>query len=184
MGIRAEMYGPATTKENKKIGLEFRDITRDLVLLKSILSKAAKSVSEFSWEKVSKLKYFGTQSDRSISIHKNRSLIELESFLGKEFALYFDKITPSLQLALTKYEYGKYIDYRRGELFLPTKDQATRIVEARKYFIEELIKIKQNLIDMKNRGESFEKEDVDLAIKMTLSEWAKMARASELFGRY
>lgn len=179
MGIRGDLYGKSPIENHTKIGLELRDTTRKLDILGDHMRKITTTVQEFKWES---LPNEVTRSNMPI-VRVNEDMIDndLKGIVSDPFLnrLKSDVVTASI--ALNRFEEGRYFDYQRGTFRELTSEDKKQIVEARKYFIDEMGKIDRELIEMKRKGESFEKEDVEMAVQMTLSEWAKMARVSRFY---
>jgi hypothetical protein len=49
-GLRATLYGPASSKSHVKLGIELRDTTRDLAKLDRTMSELTNSLSSKIWE--------------------------------------------------------------------------------------------------------------------------------------
>ncbi|WP_412473597.1 hypothetical protein [Halobacteriovorax sp. YZS-1-1] len=179
MGIRGDLYGKSPVSKHKKVGLELRDTTRKLDILSDHMKKVTATVQDFKWESLP------TEVTRKNmpALRVNQDLIgrDLAGKVSDSFldTLKNDVITASI--ALNRFEEGRYFDYQRGTFRELTSEDKKQIVEARQYFIDEMGKIDRELIEMKRKGESFEKEDVEMAVQMTLSEWAKMARVSRFY---
>ena len=184
MGVRAKLYGEASSKNFVKIGLEVRDAVRNLIVLQRSLEHISQTVSTYKWEIFEEKMYLGQSYDRSLSVIAGTVPKESLSPLDVKTWNKFYELVPTLKFALISYETGRYLNYHTGELFDPTIEQVNRIIKARHYLVEELIKIKKNIEDLQKRKESFESEDVEMAIKMTLTEWAKIAKVSELFEKF
>lgn len=184
MSLRRHLYGDASSSENIKIGLELRDVTRDIGILENLLNQLSRTISNYSWEKFDGKNYFNQSFSRSLSLFENKIHSDfLEQFDSKSMH-YFTNLVPTLKFVFIPFESGMYLNYESGKLFKPSSEQVTRIIEARKFFIKELKNIQRNIENLNKTQESFEPEDVEMAVKMSLTEWAKLARVSELFERF
>ena len=179
MGIRGDIYGKSPIDNHKKVGLELRDSSRKPDVLKAHLNKVADTTQDFGWEKLPS--DMPVEDFARIRVSDEILRNDLKDVVTDPFLKRLEKDVPNAAIALNRFEEYKYFDYKKGKVKELSDSEKERVVKAREYFIEEMKKIDRNVIDMKKKGESFEKEDVEMAVQMTLSEWAKMARVSELF---
>ncbi len=179
MGIRGELYGPSSVPNNIKLGLELRDTTRNLDILSDNMKTITSSVQDYKWEK-----WNNSINRKDVTfVRPNFDLVDanLAAKVSPAFLQRIKKGDINATIPLQKFETGEYFDFNTGKKFTPSKEQQERIAKAREYYIEEMHKIEKDMHRMDEKGISYSKEDVDDAIKMTMSEWARMARVSELF---
>lgn len=181
MAVRGKIYGNSLAPNSKRVGLELRDISRDVDTFDQHMGKVSDAVADYRWENV---------PHSSI----DRKDIGFLRPTKQDFKKLLTRLTDNPKVAealssaeaygaipLTPFEKLSYIDYKTGKLIKPDAAKRKAIIEARKNYIREIEKTVRNLEDMIKKGDSFEPEDLQMTIQMDLTEWAKKARVSELF---
>src|SRR5690606_15074865 len=79
---------------------------------------------------------------------------------------------------LFEYENQKYFNYALGKFVEVAPETQKRIVEARKVFIEKLQGISKETKELQEKGVEVSQEELLEAVRMSLSEWAPLARIS------
>ena len=183
-GLRGgSMYGPAAFSGNVKIGIELRDTTRDLNSLEMYLKKISGSISKSRWKEVSE-KTIEPSNRVRLTSGKVTSLKLLGDVIGKNMANYVYSLVDTAALPLTRFEDGEYFNYINGRFEQPTELQRLRIIQGRNQYSLTLKNLEIELKTLRARSEKFDEQDVAMAIKMSLAEWAKLARASELYQNF
>lgn len=180
MGIRGDIYGPGSTPGRRKIGLELRDVTRDLGRLQADIAAVTKAVQDRAWGK------FADQdpaSDRGLSTDRGEAIRRLGRAVSPESAKLFRDVVETAALPLEEFETGLYVNLSTGRLEGVSPEASARIVAAREKYMRELQSLEKELRSFRERGEAVEPMEIEIALKMTLAEWASAARVSELFGR-
>lgn len=182
MGIRGDLYGDSPIKDHVKMGLELRDTTRKLDKLEANMKGVSEAVQDYRWEKWPA----DLRRDQVGFLRPQQSEFpsELMDSMSKELksALTGKDVGP--KIPLQKFEEGKFFDFKSASLKEVTSEQRERIQAAREFYYDEIAKLDKNVKDLKAKGESFEKEDLDMALKMVLTEWANKARVSELYAGF
>ena len=179
MGIRTEIYGNSPLNDHIKLGLELRDTTRNLDTLTNHMHKISDSVSGFRWENWD----LANKKEDFVFLRPDPKLIEdkLDSVLSKNFRRLLIDLDINTSIPLLDFENATYFNFKTQKMVPVTEEQKARFIKGREHFISELKNIEAELKRMSERKESYEKEDVKMALKMTLTEWARIARASELY---
>ncbi len=179
LGVRADIYGKSPIAGHKKLGLELRDSTRNLDTLNSHMKKISSTVGDYAWEKIPKKM---SSKDMSLLV-LNKKLIkdELGGHVSPGFLKRLQKKVITSGIPLNSYENGKYFDFSTGKMKALSDEQKMRVVKSREYFIDELKKIDIEIQGMIKKGEKFEDADIRMAVEMSMSEWAKMAKVSEFY---
>ncbi|MFA6177950.1 MAG: hypothetical protein WC694_03620 [Candidatus Paceibacterota bacterium] len=182
MGIRAHIYGNSPHENRTRIGLELRDSTRNIEKLENFMLSIKTSVKKYAWE------YWTDHLIRDNFTFLRPDLLLYEKHLKKVLSpKLYDLIVAgddNVSLVLQHFEEGVYFDFKKGVTLKPNAKERLRIMNARDIFISELKKIDTSLKTMDEKGESYYDIDVEYAIKSTITDWAKMARVSELFSNF
>lgn len=178
-GLRAKIYGKASSDDNVRVGIELRDTTRNLNLLDEYISHVGQGVSTRVWEKSD------PKTIRRIGLRltSNRKAAEksLEGIVSPRFATLFAKTDSAVSFGLHPYETQPVYDYITQAWVKVSEITARRIQEARKLYIKDLKDLEAELTALEAKGEHTESEIIQTAIRMSLSSWAKSAKAAELF---
>lgn len=180
MAIRGNIYGDSVTPNAKKVGLELRDLSRSIDAFDDHMGRISEAVSDYRWESIPASnidrKKIGYLSPRAKdfkkflkTLTKNRKIIKLLS-----------EAEPYGSIPLTHYEKLSYPDYKTGKLITPSDTKRQQIIEARQAYTEEIKKTIESVEKMLEKGDSFEKEDLQMAIQLDLTGWAKRAQVSDL----
>lgn len=181
MGLRGTIYGKSTTPGFTKVGLELRDTSRHVDILSDHMKRISDSVADFAWEKLP-VKQIEAEDDVTfILTSKSRSVELMSEYMDREVAEEMFEYDMESAIPFLKFESGKFLDYKNGTFKQASSEQIERIQQAREKFIQDIHSISKEINGYKQSGEEFAEEDVSMAIRMSLSEWAKKAKASELF---
>ncbi len=187
LGVRGGIYGDArVTDDNKKylkIGLEFRDATRDFRVLEQLLSETSKSVSEERWKKaginqnsVKLASYdFGVLDNKLKEILPPETINRLQG-LHRFYDYAF--------LPLLEFEKGEYWNYKTNRFDGVSLSKQEQIKAAREVYIKDLLDLIAEIKRMEDKNQTVTKEEIKLAIQMAQSDWAKKAKVSELYQNY
>ena len=183
VGLRGGLYGDSADRANYvKIGLEFRDATRDVNTWSKIIKGFKKSVTDHIWEKPISPAPAGKAEVRLTQTALPEELDDLERHgLSKQFARTLSTVDPTFTLPLKDYAGGVVRDFHTGTFRQADPKLAKRATEAKAEYLEELRKLEKNWNDLRDRGEWVRDEDLKMAVQWTMSDWAKKARVSELF---
>jgi hypothetical protein len=177
LGLRAQIYGNAIGKDNMRVGIELRDSSRDMNTWEKLVKQFHASAADKVWEKIpEEASYFLSP----VVLGEEKDLMRAAG-LNSNFIRFAAQIEKTMGIPLQKFEEAKMADFRTGGFRQADAATAKRIVQARERYLSELKKIEKNIHEIEARGEAVEAEDVVGAIRMTMSEWAKEARVSELF---
>jgi len=187
-GLRGTMYGTAHNPDHVRIGVELRDVTRNLDKLDAIVRTTSESLASRIWEKPKPPLPTG-KTELRLSTNPSKA----EGMLRKigtheDWVEFLAHIEPTLWLPLTNWETVVVYDYRTGKYRSPTPEQLLRLNKAKAQFIKGMRGLQEEILKYEKKGESMRtnkaKELVETAIRMDLSQWAKDARAHELFEGY
>ncbi len=70
---------------------------------------------------------------------------------------------------------------RTGRFSTPNAEQRARLNIARSTYIKDLKNLEKQIYDLRERRVVVRPEELRMAIQMSISEWAKTARASDLY---
>gem|GEM_PF-1495335 len=177
--IRAGIYGPSPSG-TKKIGIELRDISRNMPEWEKTIRGVGRAVSERIWEKRS----FRIPTAPKLLLAKKNDWRKLTAYgISKRAALQLIQAEPTILIPLQKFESATYFNYVEGGSHRATPEQVNRIQNARLHYIDSLKDLERELAGYFFRKEKVEWGDLRAAIQMAaLSVWAKEARVAELFG--
>ncbi len=179
-GLRAGVYGPGSSAGFVRLGIELRDTTRDLKKLESMMTRLSNSLASRVWEKDAA----SSPNDRIVRLttHRPRTREALvKAGLRPEIAEQFAKIEPTISLGLQHYENGQTFNYETAQFESPSTATVARLISARAAYVKALLALQTEIDDFKAKDVKVHKEELELAIRQTLTEWAKVARASELY---
>jgi hypothetical protein len=176
-GFRTKIYGDASTPGYVKIGIELRDVTRDLAKLRRIASRVADSISLRSWEQPvsTKAKLLSLSQDSAKSLHNVRARL-IRSGADAEQVKQAFLSEPNITLPLIPFE---DLVKSSGKALPP--EAAARIHKARVHFESELGLLGAEMARMKTAGQDFDRAELGMAIRMILSDWAKRAQLSSIY---
>jgi hypothetical protein len=182
MGLRRQIYGDAIDPKAFKMGLELRDVTRDLARLENYAEDIGDSYAMRVWEKGPDS--FGGYTldpglDAATALWKESPLRIREPFLKK-----LHKLDPMVAIPLREFEKENFYDYVSHDLKGVSPDHAKKISDARKGYILSLEKLEREFNRYQAKGEKVENELLQSALRMNLSEWATAAQASKLFRKF
>lgn len=191
VGLRGHMYGQSPSEQTYRIGLELRDVTRNLDTLDKHTQYMSESIALRSWEKVSD-QIESLEDTPALKKSIGQTLGRLQPFMadresGKDkfhYAGLIASAAPSLNFAFIEYEKGRYFNFRTGQMESPSSEVAQRIKAARQHLKSELLLLMAELIKLDAKRESYTQLDIAMASKMILADWAKRARVSELYKNY
>lgn len=181
MAIRGNIYGPGAFIGHKKVGLELRDISRDITAFDEHMGKISESVADYRWENI-KAAYVDGSKVGFLRPTKERFADMLKGLTDNPKVIKaLSEAEPYGAIPLQRFENYEYLNYADGSRVRPTQEQARRFKAAKEHYIREMEKTVRNLDSMIEKGESFDVEDLQMVIRLDLSEWAKRARVSEMF---
>lgn len=181
-GLRAKIYGPASAKDQMKIGIELRDSTRNLDLLDEYTERLSQSLESKYWEKAP-IEEIKKQSLR-LNTDPKQAKARLLEILSEKYANLFVSVEPTVAFGLLPYEKASFYNYRTQSWERPSPEVQQRLKNARAEYEHDLIALEKELRNLKANGEKTEKEIIQSALRMSLSTWAKNARASELLSGF
>tara|TARA_B110001454_G_scaffold219196_1_gene251409 strand:- start:23839 stop:25896 length:2058 start_codon:yes stop_codon:yes gene_type:complete len=178
-GLRAKIYGPASSPDKMRLGIELRDSTRKMDLLDHYSAAVGKSVSKQIWEKsnAAEIKKQGLRltSDRTTAKK------DISGVVSPRFAKMFSEAESTVAFGLHHYEEQPIYNYRTHSWVKVSPEVGERIKNARKFYIQELVDLEKELTHLESKGEKTETEIIKMAIRMSLATWAKKARVAELY---
>jgi hypothetical protein len=181
-GLRADIYGQASRAGYMKIGIELRDSTRNLNRLEKYLLKTAKSISERVWERVNETE-LEASSLRLIS-SRGKAQRALATLLSADDAELFSRLEPTTYFGLIDYENRRTFNYQTSSWNTVSPENAEIFKIARQEFVRDLRSLVKNIKDVRARGELVSDDEIKYALRMSLSEWGKNARPSDLFNDF
>ena len=197
LGLRTGMYGHSKSPKHIRVGLEARDANRNLESLLDDVSANAGEVRNQVWlDKRSPspeaIEERGYMAIRKSSEDPATDLLVLDprdhskltqAGLSPDFVHLITQLYNDLPIPIQEFENKVYFNYRLGQPYRPTAEQRARIVAAREHFLSELRKLEQEVTERKRASGVDESEEIGIALKMIVHEWAKTARPSELYQR-
>lgn len=184
VGLRGgSLYGTPAMPENVKLGLELRDVTRNLDSLDQYTKNLTDAVTEYRWEMLNEENSISSGTPRlNTVVSKARS--SLSAVVGEKWAKYFHEVESTAALPLIAFESGSYFNYRSGKFESPSREVVARLQAARAVYEKSLRNLINEINSMQMRSEKVSPEEVRIAIRMSMSEWAGLAKASELYSNY
>ena len=187
LGFRRDIYGPASEENKIKVGIETRDVLRDLPKLFSlVIEPNSYDIEHEIWDQES-----APTSDTSGS-HNLAHIAEyphselLSDVLGTVDLTH--RLTEALEnkevpwhLVFYPFESKTFYSYRKGDYYSPRAEQVERIKQARQNFIEDLKSINEEIVEAKSANKKYDYEEIVMALKMILVDWASRARISEIY---
>ena len=119
---------------------------------------------------------------RGLSVDPAQAAKLLEEAVSPEIAKLLRETVETAALPLQRFETGRYVNLSTGRLEGVSAEASARVVAAREKYIHELRSLEKEIHSFRDRGEKIEHGEVEIALKMTLAEWAAAAKVSELFG--
>jgi len=181
-GLRAGIYGPSSSNDSMKIGIELRDTTRNMSLLDQFTDNISQSLENRTWEKVD-LQSQQKQTLR-LATDKSQAIQYLSNIVSAKYAKYFVSIESTAHFGLLPFETSKILDYQTQNWKEIPRATQQRITEARIDYEKDLVDLEKELETFKAKGEKIEEELIKTAIRMSLATWAKKARVAELYQSY
>jgi hypothetical protein len=178
-GLRATIYGEASSPEFVKLGLELRDTTRDLAQLESSMNRVSDSLVTRAWEKLranDTTDYARIVTDDVNSVRLLRQAGVRPDIVGRLVSAEATVALPFLGL-----ESRPLFNFKTGEYEAASPASVARAEDARRSYLEGLLGLQKELDDFAAKGETVEAVDLQLAIQQTLTEWARRAKPSERF---
>lgn len=180
-GMRGRMYGQASNPDYIRVGIELRDATRNMDTWEQLVQKFHKSLSQKPWERTGAWIENDVMLTKSKTLSRREAQLLTEAGIDQEIIGLFADAEPTLSIALKDFDTAKVRDYTNGSFRTASPEQAEKLRAARQQFIESLKKLQEEVKGIRQRGEPLETEDLQGAIRMTMSEWARDARPSTLF---
>jgi hypothetical protein len=187
LGVRTGMYGSGYDLSYTKVGLEYRDVSRNLSTVFAQIERNAAEIENAVWDdprvpSVREARDQGVFLLNRISWDPKR--MPPPSGLSDSIYLRLLGAAPRLMIALHAFENEKFFSFQTKANSTPTPSQRERIVAARTHFLAELKKIHDEIQIGEAEGKTYESRDIALGIKQDLSVWAKEARISELYAAH
>lgn len=184
VGVRNAIYGKVDEVGSDMIGLELRDVTRNLDTLDSYVDNISSAISDRRWMNVDPSDY----RERILSYERMT-----DQAVGEfvEFAPFFRDMNPLIlqeaRIPFMSFETaldGTLFNYRTGELVSPTQEQVSRFRNARDFYKNEINSLESSIRSYHDNGIAVDDEEIQGALRMILTDWARRARVSELFENY
>lgn len=181
-GLRAgSMYGPSSGADTVRVGIELRDTTRNLDQMDANVKRVSEAAETWRWERAeTKLDEIAARTPR-LTTSATAQLASVKAVVSEATARKFLEAEPTTGLPLTAFDRGLYFDFATGEMAAPSPAVVARLQSAREKYITSLRNLEKEIADYAARGEKVEPEILVAAIRMSISEWAKEAQASELY---
>lgn len=176
-GLRGGIYGQAAHAEKIRIGIELRDATRDFETLRRISHGIADSLARRAWERQD----LTAARKMALDLREPSRQAETVEFLmvsgmDAAWAKRLPSIEPSIALPFQRFE------VQATEAGLKVDASIAReISEARAHYLRELKTVVDEIGRMNASREKIDEDDVRMALRMVLTDWAKRARASRLY---
>lgn len=97
---------------------------------------------------------------------------------------YFKNVEPTAALPLIRYEDGLYFNFKTGAFESPNAQIKGELEAARALYEKSLVNLVKEIRDMQAKKQAVEPDEVKIAIRMSMSEWAAAAKASRLYQNY
>jgi hypothetical protein len=198
-GHRLWVYEPHGTDPASLIffGLELRDPTRSLVEWERLIREIAESISTGRWQRQAD----PFETHRFMREHPFYGASDFVALGNAEFAQEYPALDRDLRAALqywggfgsqaqpvhlpfVHFEDLRFLNFRGGGTKEAPPAARERILSARAYYARELRRIRGNLLRNRQAGIATSPVDTAVAFQMTLTEWARLARISELFSGF
>lgn len=186
VGLRiGKPYSAPPNPENVKLGLEFRDTTRNLANLRQYIKNASESIAKRIWEngprKYSEVKSQGGFYLGEISKQTTKSL----SPLDLKFTEVFYKSEPMYALPYLDWESHKYYNYQSQAYETVQANLVESIKKARQEYTSCMKDNERQIQDLKNEGKNVMSADwtsaIGVAVKGCLKTWALVSQVFILF---
>lgn len=183
VGLRGDIYGQSVNEGLKRIGLEFRDTTRNLDKLRAVVETTAEEVSLRLWERGPHSRSLVAEED-AWALHpaqptETRPLLALG--ISESLAIRILRSEPMALTPLRTLENATTFDYRTQTFRRPPEVIRERLVSARLIYAQSMRDLAAELTRYHRQGTAVSNEEISLAVQMSLSEWAKHVRFSEFF---
>jgi hypothetical protein len=183
VGLRGDIYGQSLNEGLKRIGLEFRDTTRNLNKLKAVIENTAEDVSLRLWESGPGSRSLASEGN-VWALHpaqptETRPLVALG--ISEGIASRILRSEPMALTPLNPLESATYFDYHMQTFRRPPEEIRERLASARLIYAQSMRDLAAELTRYQHQGTAVLNEEISLAVQMSLSEWAKQVRFSELF---
>jgi|GEM_PF-3827124 len=178
-GLRGQMYGPASSSKRVKLGIELRDSTRKLETLEDSMTRLSDSLSKKVWERLPS----DDSTDFARLFENGEKTVEMlvKAGLRVETARTLLKAETTVALPLLPLEEKPVFNFKTAQYENASADYVLRLQTSRASFTKALFSLQEELDGFKSRGEAVESQDIQMAIRQTLTEWARQARPSERF---
>ncbi len=178
-GLRGRLYGAASTPEFVKLGLELRDTTRSLDQLGRSMTSLSESLIAKSWEKLPG----GDRTDyaRIITNKAITKRVLLEAGVRADIAERFASADSTAALPFMELETRPLFNFKTGKYEAASQDYIARAETAKTKYLADLKALEVELDGFAAKGETVDSIDLQLAIRQTLTDWARAAKPSERF---
>ncbi|MGK5089659.1 hypothetical protein WDW86_19065 [Bdellovibrionota bacterium FG-2] len=183
--LRAGIYGKSKRPQFKKIGIELRDVTRDMQKWHPLIGKVGVSARARIWES----EYFPQKAGAnelllSGKMGDSEKVVLRQEGFRPEFLTALEAADPMCGVPLRGFEMARFRDYPAGTYRHATADQATRITKAREGYFKSLRELQREWGEFVQKGEKVAPEELSGAIRISLTEWANAAKISELYSGF
>ena len=184
IGLRgAETYGQNPRSDFRKLGLELRDVTRNLGTLKHYVVGIADHVQKQIWNE-KKLDQVMNIKPFRIEFERENNVGLLTKVVGTKMAQRIYSINKESALPLFDFENKNYYNYRTSEFLRPSLEAIERIQKAREAYVVDLKNLARELTEADARDEYLDFADIQAASRWNITDWAKKARISELLNPF
>lgn len=184
VGLRSgDTYKVNYESRFQKIGLELRDVTRDMKRLREYVNQTIRQIQDQVWEKGALSQ---TEIDNSFSIEfdSDIDLKLLNNFFEPKIAWQIYSRYPFVVLPLRQLENQSYYNYKTQSLRRPTESESKALIAAREAYMIDLENLQKELVNFAKKGERVEDEIIDIALKWNLTDWSKRSRLSSLINPF
>lgn len=178
-GLRAGIYGPASSTKAVKLGIELRDTTRNNALLEKTMTALSDALVSRRWET---LPLNDVTRPTRLRTLRAETLLNLKAAgLRTSVAELMLKAEETIGIPFLKLETGPIFNFASRRYKFASTDYAAHATAARAKYVRGLFELQAELDGFAAKGESVEGEDIETAVRQLLTEWARAAKPSERF---
>lgn len=178
VGLRSGSIYGTTDKNFLKIGLELRDITRDLQKLRDYTRQIGKALARRNWEAFDKSLLSQLPRVLPLSLEQVHDIANLDKITQINIMIKSEKM---FLLPFTKFENALYLDFSDKSQLRASEDVRAQIERARQKYLEEIQSLENELVQVAKKGEPPDLEIIQHIIRIALTQWAKDSQVSRLY---
>ncbi len=183
--VRAGIYGKSKSPHFQKIGIELRDVTREIKNWEPLVEKIGKSARARTWEgRIFSQKASPDEILLSGKMGENERVSLLHAGFKPDFLAALEAAEPMSAIPLRNFETARFKDYVASGYRKASPEQAARIASAREGYFKNLRDLEREWNGYLQKGEKVAPEELSGAIRISLTEWAIQAKVSELYSGF